>query len=105
MKDKPEPDEIDPDAPLRLEDAIKVAFPMGGMTASGLRTEINRGRLTAERIAGKLFVTLNGIKAMRELCRETATVAPAPPTLKPTPADAAASLAALKATAKRLMES
>lgn len=30
---------IDPDTPLRLNMAIKIAFPAGGMTASGLRAE------------------------------------------------------------------
>jgi integrase len=34
------------DAPLRLADAAKIAFPAGGMTASGLRREAARGRLT-----------------------------------------------------------
>jgi hypothetical protein len=28
-----------PDAPLRLEEAIRWAFPKGGMTVSGLRRE------------------------------------------------------------------
>lgn len=39
------------------------------MTVSGLRREIARGRLKAEMIAGKTFVTLAGIDRMRELCR------------------------------------
>ncbi len=58
------------DAPLRLKDAVKIAFPMGGMTVSGLRKEINRGRLEIEMIAGKQFTTLAAIERMRELCRE-----------------------------------
>jgi hypothetical protein len=65
---------IDPEAPLRLEDAIKVAFPLGGMTVSGLRREIARGRLVVEEIAGKQFTTLANIKRMRELCRVEAKV-------------------------------
>jgi hypothetical protein len=32
-----------PDTPLRLEDAVKHAFPFGGMTVSGLRREAARG--------------------------------------------------------------
>jgi hypothetical protein len=28
---------IDPDSPLRLADAVSIAFPAGGMTMSGLR--------------------------------------------------------------------
>lgn len=59
---------ISPDTPLRLSEAVKAAFPAGGMTVSGLRREIARGRLEAELIANKHFVTLAGIARMRELC-------------------------------------
>ena len=47
------PNGIDLDTPLRLRDAVKIAFPLGGMTVSGLRREIKRERLTVEIIAGK----------------------------------------------------
>ncbi len=57
------------DAPLRLADAARLAFPAGGMTAAGLRREASRGRLTIERIAGKDFTTLAAIEKMRVLCR------------------------------------
>jgi hypothetical protein len=60
---------IDCDTPLRLEDAVKIAFPAGGITLSGLRREVARGTLQVEVIAGKHFTTLNDIKRMRELCR------------------------------------
>lgn len=60
---------IGPDTPLRLKDAVAIAFPAGGMTVAGLRKEILRGRLQAEKIANKVFVTLAGIERMRELCR------------------------------------
>ena len=50
--------EITHDTPLRLADAVKIAFPMGGMTVSGLRKEIRRKRLTVEVMAGKQFTTL-----------------------------------------------
>jgi hypothetical protein len=43
------------------------------MTASGLRREAGRGRLTIERIAGKDYVTLAEIDAMRQRCRREAT--------------------------------
>ena len=43
---------IGPDTPLRLERAIELAFPAGGMTVSGLRREAKKGRLTIEVIAG-----------------------------------------------------
>ncbi|MGJ4953173.1 excisionase [Bradyrhizobium sp. HKCCYLS20291] len=60
---------IDADTPMRLEDAVKYAFPLGGMTVAGLRKEIERGNLTVEKIANKHFTTLNNIKRMRERCR------------------------------------
>jgi hypothetical protein len=36
-------EDIDCDAPLRLNEAAKIAFPCGGMTAAGLRREAKRG--------------------------------------------------------------
>jgi hypothetical protein len=62
-------DNIHPDHPLRLEDAIKYGFPYGGMTVSGLRREATRGRLVIERIANKDFTSLRNIEEMRRLCR------------------------------------
>jgi hypothetical protein len=56
---------VDNDTPLRLADAIEIAFPRGGITVSGLRKEAAKGRLIIERIAGKDFVTLAAINAMR----------------------------------------
>jgi hypothetical protein len=64
--------EITPDTPLRLADAVKIAFPMGGMTVAGLRRERDRRRLIIEKIAGKEFTTLAHIERMRELCRDEA---------------------------------
>jgi hypothetical protein len=69
MDDSHGSSQFDPDAPLRLSVAAKLAFPDGSMTASGLRREAARGRLRIERIANKDFVTLAEIKRMRELCR------------------------------------
>jgi hypothetical protein len=63
---------VDNDAPLRLADAIEIAFPRGGITVSGLRKEAARGRLIVERIAGKDFVMLAAINAMRAECRAAA---------------------------------
>jgi len=63
------PPEIGPNTPLRLAEAVKIAFPSGGMTVSGLRREIGRGRLAIEMIAGKFFTTLAAIEQMREACR------------------------------------
>ena len=42
-----------PDDPIRLADAVAVAFPHGGMTVSGLRREIKRGNLAFEMICGR----------------------------------------------------
>jgi hypothetical protein len=39
--------EVSEFAPLRLADAVTIAFPHGGMTVSGLRREIRRGRSRA----------------------------------------------------------
>jgi hypothetical protein len=64
--------DISDDAPLRLKDAVKIAFPSGGMTVSGLRREHANGRLEIESIAGKQFVTLRAIREMRERCKVAA---------------------------------
>jgi hypothetical protein len=61
--------DIDLDSPLRLDVALKLAFPAGGMTVAGLRREISKGRLAVEVIAGKQFTTLNSIAEMRKKCR------------------------------------
>jgi hypothetical protein len=60
--------QIDLRAPLRLSRAAEIAFPGGGMTASGLRREAAKGRLAIERIAGKDFTTLAAIEDMRAKC-------------------------------------
>ena len=60
---------IDRSAPLRLADAAAIAYPFGGMTASGLRREANKGRLVIERTAGKDYTTLAAIDEMRARCR------------------------------------
>jgi hypothetical protein len=57
------------DVPLRLDVAVQVAFPCGGMTVSGLRRERDAGRLETMRIAGKDFTTLAAIDRMLDQCR------------------------------------
>jgi hypothetical protein len=79
---------IEPDTPLRLAVAAKEAFPNGGMTASGLRKEAERGRLVIERIAGKDYTTLAAIVEMRKLCRVAPKVRAS--TYSPPAADATA---------------
>lgn len=69
MNNREIPKDIGLDTPLRLDVVARVAFPGGGMTASGLRREAARGRLQIERIAGKDYTTLANIGRMRELCR------------------------------------
>jgi hypothetical protein len=66
---KPANDNIGLDDSLRLDEALRFAFPLGGMTVSGLRREAARGRLVIERIANKDFTTLRAIQEMRKLCR------------------------------------
>jgi hypothetical protein len=60
---------IGSETPLRLEVAVEIAFPEGGMTVSGLRREASKGRLEIEVIAGKQFTTLRAIEEMRARCR------------------------------------
>src|SRR5687767_566341 len=62
------PDLFD-DTPIRLADAVRMFFPLGGMTPAGLRTEARKGRLELLRIAGKDFVTPASMKGMMEKCR------------------------------------
>ena len=59
---------VGPDTPLRLAEAVRIAFPTGALSISGLRREIERGRLSVEVIAGKHFTTLRAIEEMRRLC-------------------------------------
>ena len=65
----PQLQEFSEETPLRLDAAVKAAFPNGGITVTGLRSEIAKGRLEVELIAGKLFTTLGAIARMRERCR------------------------------------
>jgi hypothetical protein len=59
-----------PDDPLRLADAVGIAFPEGsGITVATLRNEARKGNLTIETIGNKQFTTLRHIERMRELCR------------------------------------
>ena len=63
------PTDINPDTPLRLGVAAKLAFPDGSISVNSLRREIAAGRLEAMKIAGKHFVTLDGIRELGKLCR------------------------------------
>lgn len=61
-------DNIDPNAPIRLADAIPIAFPHGGISVSALRREASRGRLKIFRIARKDFTTIASIEEMKSSC-------------------------------------
>lgn len=113
MADRTQP-EITPDTPLRLADAVKIAFPVGGMTIAGLRRERDRRRLVIEKIAGKEFTTLAHIERMRELCRDEVRVqgsslkppvetkAERSPTRQPGSSETAAAISAQAALQMRL---
>jgi len=58
-------DLVTPDTPLRLDLAARLAFPDGSLSGTSLRREAEAGRLQVERIAGKLFTTLQAITEMR----------------------------------------
>lgn len=73
MPRRPDRRDIDRDTPLRLHVAARLAFPDGNMTASDLRREAARGRLTIETISDKEFTTLECVDRMRGLCRLAAT--------------------------------
>src|SRR5271155_4418965 len=106
--------EITLNTPLRLADAAKIAFPMGGMTVAGLRRERDRNRLVVEKIAGKEFTTLAYIERMRELCRDeareldfslrqpAATQAETSPTKRPGSSETMAGMSAQAALQMRL---
>jgi hypothetical protein len=47
---------------LRLDVAAALAFPDGTVSALTLRREVERGRLRASRIGGRLYTTLSAIR-------------------------------------------
>jgi hypothetical protein len=63
------PEGVTPDTPLRLKDAVRIAFPDGSLSVSGARREISKGRLKCSQIAGKQFTTIRDIQNMVEQCR------------------------------------
>jgi hypothetical protein len=70
--------------PLRLRDAARLAFPMGGVTERTLRREHKRGRLRLYEIGGKYFTTLRDILEMTRACSVAPAVTPLPlPSLPP----------------------
>jgi len=63
------PDYVDPNHPIMLEAAARIAFPDGSMTVSGLRNEIRKGNLQASKLAGRIYVTISDIQQMRVRCK------------------------------------
>jgi hypothetical protein len=53
-----------------LKQAFAKFFPDGPITVSSLRTEIQKGRLEYERIAGRICVTQADVAKTLERCRE-----------------------------------
>ncbi len=66
-----------PDDFIPLAEAVRIAFPAGGVKVSSLRLEASRGRLTVYRIAGKVMTTLADVRRMADRCR----VEPIAPTM------------------------
>ena len=105
--------------PLRLDMAAQLAFPDGSMGVAGLRKEIDRGNLPAAKIAGRLYVTLDGIEEMKTKCaitkvRSSTCATPSGPadnaagsssTGTPTAGDAKSAQAFLNQIAQRLRSS
>jgi hypothetical protein len=60
---------IGDDDPVKLNDACRLFFH-GILTKSALRTEARNGNLEIIRIAGKDFVTRNGVRRMIDKCRK-----------------------------------
>lgn len=65
-----------------LADAAAKFFAGGKITAASLRTEIAKGRLGYEKIAGKYRVSEADIEQMRRLCRVPPRLGPADPSLE-----------------------
>ena len=104
-------DNIADDTPVRLAEAAARFFPGGGMTARGLRREMQRGRLAAWRIANKDYTTRAAIRDMMEQCRvepipQSSNFALPRKTVRlsgsSTTSDANAALAAARATVRAL---
>lgn len=94
----PDAGAITPDALITLDVAAKLGFPDNTMSAKSLRNEIDRGRLRAWKIGGRIFTKLSEIEAMQEACMMEPKALPpdvAPPR-PPRPGSAAASMVRFK---------
>ena len=73
-RNRSRPEEWRDDELMTLVEAVAVFWPDGPLTVRSLRTEIAKGSLTAERIAGKDLVTPTALKEMRQRCRARRTL-------------------------------
>lgn len=96
----PDRSEVQEDTPLRLEVAAALAFPDGGVSASGLRRERDNGRLVTFFVANKEFTTLEAVKRMIEACTVATRRSPG---ITTTGADVATAQAALRLRLDRLI--
>jgi len=88
-----------------LKQAVAKFYPDGPITVSSLRTEIRKGRLEIERIAGRICVTQADIAKMLERCREEGPAVEARAANDTRAADLRIALAAARATCERLKAS
>jgi hypothetical protein len=83
MSTDPPPELPADDVPVPIRVAVKLFFPYGGMTVSGLRNEHRKGRLVITRMGGRDYVTRKDIRAMQELCRIVRVPEQPPVVIKP----------------------
>jgi hypothetical protein len=102
------PEAVTPTTPLRLEIACQLAFPDSSVSASALRRMVVTGKVEAEFIAGKYYVTLAAIEEMRKQCRVKAKDPASPSTVEKCGSSATdkstAALDAMNKTAMALKE-
>lgn len=95
--------DIDPNAPLLLGTAARLAFPDGAVSGATLKRQHRKGLLVIERIGGRDFTTLNAIDEMRRLCRVTpnppACVSVAAPGVRPSTSSVTVDLRSARAAA------
>ena len=68
VRERPNPADWEPDAPMRLEEAVVVFGRQLPISVAMLRTEIRKGRLTPAYVAGKFFVTPTQLKDLFKPC-------------------------------------
>lgn len=59
----------DEDTPIPVDKAVSVLLPYGGMTADTLLRAIRKGRLKAERLGRRYYITKRAFDAWRGTCQ------------------------------------